>query len=40
VKRGRRQGSSTVTEADDTTKSGTAVREVEVDDWSLEVKDD
>jgi hypothetical protein len=39
-KRGRRQGNSTVSEADDTAKSGTMAREVEGGGWCLEVKDD
>jgi subtilisin-like proprotein convertase family protein len=39
-KRGRRQGSSTMSEADDTTKSGALAKEVEGGDWRLEVEDD
>jgi hypothetical protein len=39
-KRGRRQGNSTVPEADDTAKSGMAAREVEGGSRRLEVEDD
>jgi hypothetical protein len=39
-KRGRRRGGSTVLEADDITKSGVAVGDVEGGHWCLEVEDD
>jgi hypothetical protein len=37
---GRRRGSSTVPEANDTTKSGTTVGEAEGCGWRLKVEDD
>jgi hypothetical protein len=37
---GRRRGSSTMPEADDTTKSSAAAREAKGGDWCLEVEDD
>jgi hypothetical protein len=39
-KRGKRQGGSTVPEADDTTKSGVAAKEAEGGNRHLEVGDD
>jgi hypothetical protein len=37
---GKRQGGSTVLEADNTAKSNAAAGEVESDSWHLEVEDD
>jgi subtilisin-like proprotein convertase family protein len=39
-KRGRRRGDSTITEADDTAKSGAAAGEAEGGSWHLDVEDD
>jgi subtilisin-like proprotein convertase family protein len=39
-KRGRRQGGSTVPEANDTTKSGAVAGEAEDGNWRLEVEDE
>jgi subtilisin-like proprotein convertase family protein len=39
-KRGRRQGGSTVPEANDTTKSGAVAGEAEGGNWRLEIEDE